>query len=238
MLLYMLCHCRGHFENLIQYHERLVIQQVSPRRSAGGPHLQLGQVAQQGFVANHLLAPALGNLGGKFPQRCWSMALCQAIAIAMNMSLTPLANQIAQGSFDLTQKVVLVKLLSDCVGRCMFLIVVPTPDRDSPLCTLRSLRCHSALVWLLQLFRLILWVCVYLRAIQHPSLSILANETVLLYVVWLPLISLGAFSSSWCCVVASTAARAEQRASVNTLMTTSIYAGYVIGIATALCSGG
>lgn len=164
------------------------------------------------------------------------MALCQSIAIAINMSLTPLANQIAHGSFDLTQKVILVKLLSDCVGRCAFLFGIPSPTQNTSAWMLRSARGHSVLVWLLQLLRLCLWMCIYSRATQRPSPSILANESILLYFVWLPLISSGALSSSWCSVLATSCARAEQRASVSTLMTTSIYLGYLIGIVIAFAS--
>jgi len=174
------------------------------------------------------------------PGMCWSMAICQALAIAMNMSLTPLANQIARGSYQLTQTLVLTKLLSDFVGRTVFLMIPrPTPrTMSSPI--LRSLRGHALLVWLVEAIRLPFWIAVYSRSIGSSGTAswtdFLSHEDMLLWVVWLPLISLGALSSSWCCVVALSAAAPDKRTVVNLLMTSSIYAGYFVGISIAMLS--
>lgn len=171
-----------------------------------------------------------------FPLLCWSMVLCQSVAIAMNMSLTPLAHQVAHGNYDLTQELLLVKLLSDFVGRSLFLVLIPKPSPDHG-CRSSTVRAHAVAVWLVELCRLPFWVLVYLWAVGSRVSSVLAHSGILLWLVWLPLISTGALSSSWCFVVAVTAAPEAKRPEVNLLMSFSVYAGFAAGIVIALLTG-
>jgi len=167
-----------------------------------------------------------------FPWICWSMAACQTLAIAMNMSLTPLANQIALGDYDLTQQLVLVKLLSDFVGRSAFLVLIPKPE-SRRRCFLRSVTGHAFMAWLLEAARLPVWTYVYQRALGS-QLPFMVHHSVLLWVIWLPLVSTGALTSSWCFVIAVTAAPEAKRRVVNLLMSLSVYAGFASGIVVAL----
>lgn len=169
-----------------------------------------------------------------FPPICWCMAACQTVAIAMNMSLTPLSNQVAHGEYDLSQELVLVKLLSDFVGRGLFLLL-PKP-RPSSRWRLHSVRGHAVLVWLVELLRFPLWLSVFLWARGSRLPRFLANQQVLLWPVWMPLISSGAFSASWCFVICVTAAPEDRRRSANLLMSVSVYAGFFLGIVIALAT--
>mmetsp|Transcript_4563 Transcript_4563/g.10058 ORF Transcript_4563/g.10058 Transcript_4563/m.10058 type:complete len:515 (+) Transcript_4563:69-1613(+) len=174
----------------------------------------------------------------RFGWTCWSMALCQALAIALNMSLTPLSNQMAHGDYDLTQTLVLVKLLSDFAGRtCFFLL--PRPDTRSHG-TFRSMKVQATLVWLVAAYRIPLWLCQYVNArIPLGAASwtrFLDNYHIRLWGVWLPMVSTGAMSSSWCIVIALNSVSEELRGTVNLLMTASIYLGYFWGIGIALLS--
>jgi len=176
----------------------------------------------------------------KFPCIVWSMAICQTVAICMNMSLTPLSNQIGQGNYTLTQQLVLTKLLADFVGRTMFFVAVPTPTPATEGWAINSTRGHAALAWFVELCRLPLWISIYTRATTQDAAnswsSFLENETILLYAVWLPLISCGALSSSWCSVIATVAAPPEMKSNVGLLMTCSIYMGFVSGLVISLCT--
>jgi len=212
-----------HHETLLVYSQSLASIPQDLRILPCGPQREISVAERRGDVK---------TLGG-FPLLCWSMVLCQAVAIAMNMSLTPLAYQVAHGSYDLTQELVLVKLLSDFVGRSGFLLLVPKPT-NQPGCRWPSVRSHALAVWLIELLRLPVWVSVYLWAIGSQVPSFLAQTGVLLWLVWLPLISTGALSSSWCFVVAVTAAPEEKRPEVNLLMSFSVYAGFATGIVIAL----
>lgn len=171
-----------------------------------------------------------------FPFLCWSMAACQSFALGMNMSLTPLAGQVAQGDFAFTQALVLTKMLSDFVGRVAFFFL-PIPQRGARRWSLNCVEAHAWAAWFVELLRLPLWLAVYARArnIQLPLVTDLTtDDTVLLWMIWLPLIASGTISSSWCSVVAIVAAAESQRSSANTLMASSFYAGMSLGIFFAL----
>jgi len=171
-----------------------------------------------------------GPLG--FPPLCWCMDACQTLAIAMNMSLTPLSNQVARGQYELSQELVLVKLLSDFVGRGLFLLLPkPRPSRRWQRDTVLG---HAVFVWLVELARFPLWLSVFLWAIGSPLPRFLANQDVLLWPIWMPLISSGAFSASWCFVICVTAAPEDRKRSANLLMSFSVYAGFFLGISIAL----
>eukprot|EP00747_Dinoflagellata_sp_TGD_P092203 gnl/TRDRNA2_/TRDRNA2_165322_c0_seq1.p1 gnl/TRDRNA2_/TRDRNA2_165322_c0~~gnl/TRDRNA2_/TRDRNA2_165322_c0_seq1.p1 ORF type:complete len:181 (-),score=14.44 gnl/TRDRNA2_/TRDRNA2_165322_c0_seq1:247-735(-) len=147
---------------------------------------------------------------------CPCMALCQCWVIAMNMSIAALANQVAQGNYDLTQALVLA------------------PKQSS-----QSVNRHALLVWLLEIARWPLWLAVYLRSTREAWrlwTGFLESREVLLWLIWVPLISLGAFSSSWCSVIAITAATEKERTSVNLIMSFAIYAGFSVGLLIALLS--
>eukprot|EP00747_Dinoflagellata_sp_TGD_P092204 gnl/TRDRNA2_/TRDRNA2_165322_c0_seq4.p1 gnl/TRDRNA2_/TRDRNA2_165322_c0~~gnl/TRDRNA2_/TRDRNA2_165322_c0_seq4.p1 ORF type:complete len:198 (-),score=15.91 gnl/TRDRNA2_/TRDRNA2_165322_c0_seq4:247-786(-) len=164
---------------------------------------------------------------------CPCMALCQCWVIAMNMSIAALANQVAQGNYDLTQALVLAKLVADFVGRSAFFLV-PRPKQSS-----QSVNRHALLVWLLEIARWPLWLAVYLRSTREAWrlwTGFLESREVLLWLIWVPLISLGAFSSSWCSVIAITAATEKERTSVNLIMSFAIYAGFSVGLLIALLS--
>jgi len=181
-----------------------------------------------------------GEARVQFGWTCWSMALCQAVAIAFNMSLTPLSNQMAHGDYDLTQTIVLVKLMSDFAGRILF-FVLPRPDvSQSAVGTIRSIQVQTLLVWLVAAYRAPLWFCQFYNARQPLGgegwTRFLDNEIVRLWVIWLPMVSTGAMSSSWCIVIALNSVSEELRNTVNLLMTASIYLGYFVGIAIALIS--
>jgi len=171
-----------------------------------------------------------------FPLLCWSMAACQSVALGMNMSLTPLAGQVAQGDFSFTQALVLTKLLSDFVGRVAFFLM-PVPQRGAQRWSLHCVEAHAWAAWIVEVLRIPLWLAVYARArnIALPVVTdVTANDTVLLWLIWLPLIASGTISSSWCCVIAVVSASENQRSSANTLMATSFYAGMSLGIFFAL----
>lgn len=160
----------------------------------------------------------------------------------MNMSLTPLANQVAQGSYELAHTLVLTKLLADFVGRVAFFLL-PKPKHDEHGCFLQSVRVHASLVWIVEAVRFPLWLAVFFRSISggevdnfHTWTSFLDNTEVLIWAVWLPLISTGAMSSSWCCTLAIAVAPEDERGPTNGLMTTSIYGGFFVGICAALAS--
>lgn len=245
---------KGVLERSYQYHEQIIASLSSPDLIQSSSDvselescLRSGQASQCCPLSVEPTALQLessisgistGSAVSKFPLVCWSMAACQCLAIAMNMSLTPLANQVAHGSYDVTQALVLTKLLSDFVGRVVFFLL-PRPLRGARAWSLTSVKMHAFSVWLVELIRVPLWAAVYSRA-RHIRLGSwtdsLSNEAVLLWLVWLPLISLGAMSSSWCCVVAVTAASEQQRTPTNVLMATSLYAGFSVGISIALLS--
>lgn len=167
-----------------------------------------------------------------FPLLCWCMAICQASAVAMNMSLTPLSNQVAHGEYMLEQKLVLMKLFADFIGRSLFLLL-PKP-RLSPGWHVSNIRGQAVIIALIELLRLPLWLWVYFWATRAQFDSPLANPVVLLWAVWLPLISSGAFSASWCFVIAIAAATDDKRRATNLLMSCSLYAGFSVGIGIAL----
>eukprot|EP00928_Gymnodinium_smaydae_P070300 TRINITY_DN54162_c0_g1_i1.p1 TRINITY_DN54162_c0_g1~~TRINITY_DN54162_c0_g1_i1.p1 ORF type:complete len:480 (+),score=65.77 TRINITY_DN54162_c0_g1_i1:68-1507(+) len=245
-------HACGALDKAYAYHEGLLFRDSTPlARCPGTPSTvalsTVGPMLRGGSIMNmenlEALSPTTRQIAASapFPRLCWSMAVCQTLAIGMNMSLTPQATQIAQGDYLFTQEVVLTKLLSDFVGRILFLFL-PKPELVAPGrgCR-RSLSTHAVLVWMVEVFRLPLWSCVYLRSHRTQGVApwtdyLLGDKTVLLYVVWLPLISLGAFSSSWCTIVAVGAAPETIRDRVTLLMTASIYAGYFLGIVIALVS--
>jgi len=178
------------------------------------------------------------NTRRRFGWTCWSMALCQALAIALNMSLTPMSNQMAHGDYDLTQTIVLVKLLSDFAGRTCFFFL-PRPDSHARG-TVRSMNVQATLVWLVAAYRVPLWLCQYVNARLPPGEAswtrFLDNSHIRLWGVWLPMVSTGAMSSSWCIVLALNSVTEELRGTVNLLMTASIYLGYFWGIGIALLS--
>lgn len=248
LLIFLCSHCRGLFEETFQHNDTVLESpsRLSQNLQREGRTVQvcafptIAPILRGGSLANLVAfassaSETVSSSGSshRFPRICWSMAICQSIAIAMNMSLTPLANHISRGDVYVTQELVLIKLLSDLVGRTLFFLVIPTPRQSSDRSHFSSLHWQAVLVWLVELVRLPMWCCIYLRAMGS---AVLENSAILLWACWLPLISLGAMSSSWCCVVAITASSSEQRANVNLLMTSSIYLGYVIGILIALVS--
>lgn len=168
---------------------------------------------------------------------CWAMAMCQAISIAMNNYLTPRANQIAQGNSDLTQRLVLNKLLADFVGRSLFFIAIPTP-RERVGVSVNSIYAHVVLVGIIFVVRIPMWIAVFLYSVVGDNgqywMHFLADDEVLVLAVWLPFIALGALINSWCFFIATTSAKAEQKANMNLLMTCSIYLGYVIGVGASI----
>jgi len=172
-----------------------------------------------------------GPLG--FPLLCWSMALAQTLAIAMNMSLTPLSNQVAHGEYNLSQELLLIKLLSDFCGRSIFL-VLPIPSRSKTWRLPTGILAQGLLVWFIELLRLPLWLSVFLWATGSDLPRFLANQNVLLWPIWLPLISTGAMSSSWAFVISVTFAPEELKGSANLLMSCSVYLGFFLGICIAL----
>lgn len=171
----------------------------------------------------------------KYSAACWSAAICQAVAIAMNISLTSLANQISHGNTLSTQQLILTKLLGDFVGRVAS-FGIPKPSTQAQLISLHSVKVQSILLWLVGVVRLPLWLTFYLRTQRGPAHDIISDEAVLNWCVWLPFIASGALSSSWCIIIAICSAPEEHRVSVNLLMSLSIYAGFSIGIAIAVFS--
>jgi len=166
------------------------------------------------------------------------MAGCQSIAIGMNMSLTPMAHQVAHESVDLTQQLVLTKLLADFVGRLLFFFLIPQPVVGRRGFGLRAVHGQQLLLWVIEGLRFPLWLAVYLWS-QYDISSFnfyLKQDAVLLWAVWLPLVSLGSLSSSWCFVVAVTAASESQKVNVNRMLAASIYLGFASGITLALVS--
>jgi len=219
-------------ERTYQHHESLLLysQSIASALQSGNAPCEHQNMPLQATGGNS------SRTWGGFSLLSWSMVVCQALAIAMNMSLTPLAHQVAHGNFSLTQELLLVKLLADFVGRSMFLLIIPKP-KNEPGFHWHSIRGHAVAVWLIEVLRLPAWVLVYLWAQGSRASSFLANSGVLLWLVWLPLISTGALSSSWCFVVAVTAAPEAKRPEVNLLMTFSVYAGFAAGILVALATG-
>eukprot|EP00811_Abedinium_folium_P032799 NODE_5815_length_1732_cov_4.636137.p1 GENE.NODE_5815_length_1732_cov_4.636137~~NODE_5815_length_1732_cov_4.636137.p1 ORF type:complete len:501 (+),score=76.66 NODE_5815_length_1732_cov_4.636137:182-1684(+) len=192
---------------------------------------------EQDAARRQSLCSSAGSRSIGFPLVCWVAAACQTLAIAMNMSLTPLAMQVAHGDYVLAQNLIFTKLLSDFVGRSVYL-VLPKPVNGVQGWDCRSVGCQSTLLWLIEVARFVMWLSVYLwsQRVRSPFDDALSRKNTLLWAVWLPLISTGAMSSSCCFVVASTAARPEQKVAVNRLMTASIYAGFSVGVVTAMCS--
>lgn len=163
-----------------------------------------------------------------FPTTCWNMALCQVVAIAMGMSLMPLANQIAHGRYALSQELVLSKLLADFVGRTAF-FGMPKPTLGSDAC-IGSLRTHALLLWVMAVVRAPMWASIFAWATGSKWPMFSEKDAILLYAVWWPLISMGAFSASWCTVVAMTAAPDEVKQKAPLLLSVSNYAGCSVGV--------
>lgn len=240
MLVFTALTYRGGLDYIYDIHERLTTSIIPAEPLAAQTRVRSWEFG--GPLTPPIISPVCRrmNVGARacLPRICWSMAICQVLAIAMNMSLTPLANQIAHGDYILQQRLVLTKLLADFVGRIVFFLLMQSAHNEG----LPRLGLQEKFVWLVEVFRAPLWVLVY--AFRGPSAigglagwtHILDNTSVLLWLVWLPLIALGAFSSSWCFVVAVTAAADKEKPTVNTLMAASIYAGYFVGISVAIIS--
>lgn len=219
-------------ENTYLHHEYLLVLSRSRAANAAGYRRSMHAPGGSGLEP---LVPGRALVLG-FPPVCWAMAACQSLAIAMNMSLTPLSNQVAKGEYLFSQELVLTKLAADFVGRGLFLLL-PRPRLEGR--GVRRLPLQAAFVALLELLRLPLWLAVFLRALgsASPAIAFLVNKEVLLWPVWLPLISSGALSASMCFVIAVTAAPEDKKKAANLLMSCSVYTGFFVGISIALLSG-
>lgn len=143
----------------------------------------------------------------------------QVLAVALNMSLMPLANVMAHDTFWLGQQIVLFKLLGDFGGRTFFFLM-PTPKR---------LRLHAALLAVTVLVRLPIWALFLAHCLStRPVLS-----NALLLSLWVPFVMSGAFSGSWAQVVAMNAVDDVEKRAVARAMNVAVYVGFLTGIAFA-----
>jgi len=120
----------------------------------------------------------------------------------------------------------------------LFYFLDPKPVVGQSGFSLRTVNGQQLVLWAIECLRLPVWFAVYLWS-QHvisPFNSYLSHDSILLWVIWLPLISLGSLSFSWCFVVALTAASDSQKVTVNRVMAASIQLGFASGIILALLS--
>ncbi|CAJ1354896.1 unnamed protein product [Effrenium voratum] len=142
--------------------------------------------------------------------------LCQIFVVALNISLTPLANVLAHGKFNLGQEIVLAKLFGDFVGRVLF-FGLPNP---------RRLKRHLALNWVVACLRLPAWIVLIMHALSKEPWF---NEAELL-AIWLPFVLTAAFGGSWLQVVAIQAADAQEKRAVAARMNIAVYLGFLCGV--------
>lgn len=146
----------------------------------------------------------------------------QILTVTLNISLTPLANVIARGNFRLGQEIVLLKLLSDFLGRMLF-FAIPEP---------RRLGLHMTLNWTMTVLRIPIWALVLQHSLgQEPLLG----DTLLL-VLWVPFVTTGALGGSWAQVVAIKAVPESQRRATASLLNIAVYIGYLLGVLFAACT--
>ncbi|CAE7742067.1 unnamed protein product [Symbiodinium sp. CCMP2456] len=134
----------------------------------------------------------------------------------LNISLTPLANVLAHGRYDLGQEIVLFKLLGDFVGRVLFFLL-PSP---------RRLRLHLWLNWAVALLRLPAWIVLVLHA---ASKDIILGD-VLLLVIWFPFVVTAALCGSWLQVVAIQAVEEPAKRGTAAQMNVAVYLGFLSGV--------
>lgn len=144
--------------------------------------------------------------------------VCQVLAVTLNISLTSLANVLAHGDFALGQEIVLLKLLSDFIGRLLFYII------PAPRATPTSRKVHLALNWVLQLLRFPLWACLFAH-ILHPWLS---NGA--LIAIWIPFVTAGALGGSWLSAIGIQAVSPRQKRTMATSLQLAVYCGFFLGV--------
>lgn len=142
--------------------------------------------------------------------------LCQVLLIGLNISLTPLANVLAHGKFELGQEIVLLKLLGDFVGRVLF-FCLPTP---------RRLKVHLALNWVVMALRFPVWIVLVGHTLsKEPWFSDFA-----LLAIWFPFVVSAAFGGSWLQVLAIQAADEQEKRGIAARMNMAVYYGFVSGV--------
>eukprot|EP00434_Breviolum_minutum_P017564 symbB.v1.2.015500.t1/scaffold1160.1/size134679/9 len=142
--------------------------------------------------------------------------LCQVLLIGLNISLTPLANVLAHGKFELGQEIVLLKLLGDFVGRVLF-FCLPTP---------RRLKVHLALNWMVMALRFPVWIVLVGHTLsKEPWFSDFA-----LLAIWFPFVVSAAFGGSWLQVLAIQAADEQEKRGIAARMNMAVYYGFVSGV--------
>lgn len=147
---------------------------------------------------------------------------CQILAVTLNISLTSLANVLAHGDFALGQEIVLLKLLSDFIGRLLFYII------PAPRATPKSLNMHLALNWALQLLRFPLWACLFAHILQ-PWLSHGA-----LIAIWIPFVTAGALGGSWLSAIGIQAVSPRHKRTMATSLQLAVYCGFFLGVIFAI----
>lgn len=147
---------------------------------------------------------------------------CQVLAVTLNISLTSLANVLAHDDFALGQEIVLLKLLSDFIGRLLF-YVIPAPRATSS-----SRNLHLALNWVLQMLRFPMWACL-LSHILHPFLS-----TGALIAIWIPFVMAGALGGSWLSAIGIQAVSPRQKRIMATSLQLAVYCGFCLGVVFAV----
>lgn len=146
--------------------------------------------------------------------------LAQVLFIALNMSLTPLANVMAHGSYSLGQEIVLLKLLGDFLGRLLYLLW-PRP---------RRLRLHVWLAVALALARVPLWAAFVVHTLRKEPLF----DFNVLAALWVPFVAAGALGGSWTQVIGIQAAPGERKRRAAAMMSVAVYAGYLVGLGFAV----